>query len=63
MRKRNLLRERTPRHDMMLTTSFVSAWVKLGKDSFELADAQYAQRLRDNFYRYRNDNEYNRNRN
>ena len=63
MRERNLLLARTPRHDMMLTTSFVSAWVQLGKEAFELANAGYLEQLRERFHHYRNDNENNRGQN
>ena len=63
MRQRNLLLARTRRHDMMLTSSFIGAWVQLGKNAFELGDETYLQRLREIFHRNRNANENNGNRN
>ena len=59
MRQRNLLLARTPRHDLMLTTSFAGAWVELGKTAFELGDAAYRDRLREKFHYFRNENENN----
>ena len=45
---------------MMLTTSFVGAWVQLGKNAFELANVDYLEILRGQFHARRNDNENNR---
>ena len=59
MRQRNLLLARTTRHDLMLTHSFVSAWVDLGRNAFELGNRAYCERLREKFHRYRNENENN----
>ena len=59
MRRRNLLTARTPRHDLMLTSSFVGAWVELGKEAFELCNVTYLDRLRSIFHEFRNENENN----